>query len=123
MHWLFLFVAGFFETGWAYFLKLSYGFTQKWPIVGYALCGIIAAFFLSLSMKKLPMSVAYPCWVGIAMIGTVMVETFVWKNPVSALKIGSLLLIIIGIAGLKASSDHNASQSAAPSSETRVDTE
>jgi quaternary ammonium compound-resistance protein SugE len=53
-------------------------------------------------MKQLPLGVAYAIWVGIGVIGTSVVSMWLFGEPLSATKIASIVLIAIGIAGLKA---------------------
>ena len=56
--------------------------------------------FLALALKKIDLSIAYAVWAGMgtALIATVGILWF--KEPVSALKIVSLGLLIIGVIGL-----------------------
>lgn len=41
MAWLYLFIAGLSEVGWAIGLKYTQGFTRFWPSVGTIACMII----------------------------------------------------------------------------------
>ena len=71
MKWLMLIVAGLFEMGWAIGLKYSEGFTKFIPSI-FTIVGMIASFyFLSLSLKNLPLGTAYAIWTGIGTVGTV----------------------------------------------------
>ena len=99
--WVFLLIGGLFEIGWAISLRASEGFTKWVPIIFYGLCGIGAAFFLSQAMKQLPMSVSYTVWVGIAVMGTTIVDMVLYGEQSSPLKIISVVLIAAGVAGLK----------------------
>lgn len=52
MKWVFLFVAGLLEVGWAVGLKYSDGFTKLVPSI-YTILGMIASFhFFIVSIKK-----------------------------------------------------------------------
>ena len=55
-------------------------------------------------MRSLPLSIAYAVWVGIGMVGAVIFAVVFLKEPLSMVKVISLLLIITGILGLKLSS-------------------
>lgn len=101
MNWIILVVAGLFEIGWAIGLKYTAGFTRFWPSVGTISSMAISVALLGMAMKTLPMGTAYAIWVGIGMIGTVVAGVAFMGDPVSVLKAVSLLLIVIGIAGLK----------------------
>ena len=101
MHWLYLFVAGLFEISWAVGLKFSHGFTQIIPSV-LTVLGMIASFyFLALALKNLPLGTAYAIWTGIGTIGTVIFGIILFKEPVSAIRLFCIALIVCGITGLK----------------------
>ncbi len=105
MHWIYLFVAGLFEISWAIGLKFSHGFTQIIPSV-LTVAGMIASFyFLALALKNLPIGTAYAVWTGIGTIGTVIFGVLIFKEPVSALRLFCIALIISGITGLKMLAD------------------
>ncbi len=101
MHWMFLFIAGLFEISWAVGLKFSHGFTQLIPSV-LTVAGMVASFyFLSLALKNLPLGTAYAIWTGIGTIGTVIFGIVLFKEPVTAMRLICIALIISGITGLK----------------------
>lgn len=101
MHWFYLLVAGLFEISWAVGLKFSHGFTQIVPSV-LTVIGMIASFyFLALALKNLPLGTAYAIWTGIGTIGTVIFGIILFKEPVTALRLFCVALIVCGITGLK----------------------
>ena len=101
MAWLYLFIAGGLEVFWSTFLKLSEGFTKLWPSV-WAVVGMIASFFfLSQATKTLPMGTAYAIWTGIGTVGTVILGIVLFAEPVTAMRLGCIALIVTGILGLK----------------------
>ncbi len=101
MHWIFLFVAGLFEISWAIGLKFSHGFTQIIPSI-LTVAGMIASFyFLALALRNLPLGTAYAIWTGIGTIGTVILGIIIFKEPVSAVRLFCITLIVCGITGLK----------------------
>ncbi len=101
MHWLFLFIAGLFEISWAVGLKFSHGFSQIIPSI-LTIAGMVASFyFLALALKNLPLGTAYAIWTGIGTIGTVIFGIVLFKEPVTAIRILCILLIVSGITGLK----------------------
>ncbi len=101
MYWFYLLIAGIFEVVWAIGLKLSNGFNNI-TISILTILGMIAGFyFLSLSLKNIPIGTAYAVWTGIGITGTVILEFFLFKEPFSLLKLICILLIISGIIGLK----------------------
>ncbi len=101
MHWFYLLVAGLFEISWAVGLKFSHGFTQLVPSV-LTVIGMIASFyFLALALKNLPLGTAYAIWTGIGTIGTVIFGIVLFKEPVTAVRLFCIALIVSGITGLK----------------------
>ena len=101
MHWMYLFIAGLFEISWAVGLKFTHGFSQIIPSV-FTVAGMIASFyFLALALKHLPLGTAYAIWTGIGTIGTVIFGIILFKEPVSAMRLICIALIVSGITGLK----------------------
>ncbi|MFD0912266.1 quaternary ammonium compound efflux SMR transporter SugE [Methylophilus luteus] len=101
MAWFILVIAGLFEVGWAIGLKYTDGFSKLWPTVGTVLAMIISIGLLGLAMKTLPVGTAYAIWVGVGAIGTVILGMILFGEPATPLRIGSLVLIVAGIVGLK----------------------
>ncbi len=101
MHWMFLLIAGLFEISWAVGLKFSHGFTQIIPSI-LTVVGMVASFyFLALALRNLPLGTAYAIWTGIGTIGTVIFGIILFKEPVTAMRLVCIALIISGITGLK----------------------
>jgi small multidrug resistance pump len=73
--WVFLSIAIVSEVVATSALKSSNGFTQLWPsvivVAGYA----AAFFFLSLSLRTIPVGVAYAIWSG---VGIVLIAVIGW---------------------------------------------
>lgn len=104
MAWLTLVIAGLFEIGWAVGLKYTDGFSRFWPSVWTVLCIILSLWMLGIAMRVLPVGTAYPVWVGVGAIGTVILGIILLDEPVNAIRLFSVLLIVLGVAGLKMSS-------------------
>lgn len=101
MTYLWLVLAVVFEVGWAIAMKMSDGLTKLWPTGATIVMYLLSVVFLSLATRKLPIGVAYAIWAGsgVALIAVAGVVCF--KEPISALKVVSLGLIVLGIAGLQ----------------------
>ena len=104
MVWLIVIFAGLLEIVWAVGLRYTDGFTRLWPSVGTLLVMGVSFFLLSLAMRTLPTGTVYAVWVGIGAVGTVVVGVLFLGEPASLPRIASILLIILGIIGLKLSS-------------------
>ncbi len=101
MHWFYLFIAGLFEISWAVGLKFSQGFSQIIPSVLTVIFMIASFYFLALALKNLPLGTAYAIWTGIGTIGTVIFGILLFKEPVTAMRLVCIMLIVCGITGLK----------------------
>ena len=101
MHWILLLIAGIFEISWAVGLKISHGFSQLIPSIITVICMVLSFYFLALSLKNLPLGTAYAIWTGIGTIGTVLFGIILFKEPVTAMRLVCICLIISGITGLK----------------------
>lgn len=98
--WLFLLVAVISEVVATSALKSSEGFSRLVPsavvVVGYA----VAFYFLSLTLKTIPVGIAYAAWSG---LGIVLVAAIAWVLHGQRLDGWALLgmgLIISGVAVL-----------------------
>lgn len=103
MNWWILLVAGMLEVVWAIGLKYSEGFTRLWPSFWTALSMMLSLGLLGVAMKSLPVGTAYAVWVGIGAIGTAVMGIVLFSESASAIRLLSLLLIFVGIVGLKVS--------------------
>ncbi len=101
MAWLFLFLAGLTEIGWAIALKYSHGFTRIIPSVITIVVMISSFFLLAQSLKTIPIGTAYAIWTGIGIVGTVVLGIILFDEPISFIRLLFLSLILIGIVGLK----------------------
>jgi quaternary ammonium compound-resistance protein SugE len=101
MAWLFLFVAGLFEVGWAIGLKYTEGFSRLVPSVLTIAAMIVSLALLGLALKTLPVGTAYAVWTGIGAVGTAALGIYLFGEPATAARLASIGLIVAGIVGLK----------------------
>jgi len=101
MYWLALFFAGLFEIAWAVGLKYTDGFTRFWPSLGTALAMLASVTLLGWSLKALPLGTAYAVWTGIGVIGSALLGIVLFAESVSFMRLASIVLIMVGVAGLK----------------------
>jgi len=102
MVYLWLSLAIVFEVGWAVAMKLSQGLTRAGPAVATVVMYLLSVVFLSQATRKMDVSVAYALWAGSGVALIAIVGMWHFKEPVTALKVGSIALIVLGIAGLNA---------------------
>lgn len=100
MEWVYLALAIIFETMGTTCLKLSDGFSRLMPSLLILPTYVISFALLALAVKIVPISVAYAVWsaAGTAIIAGVGVLYF--GEPLTALKVFFLALIVIGVVGL-----------------------
>lgn len=84
-------------------LKLSEGFSHILPSIGVAIGFGVAFFCLSLSLKTLPLSLAYAIWAGVGTAFTAVIGVMIWEEPFNLATAMGILLIIGGVALLNAS--------------------
>ena len=101
MAWVFLIVAGIFEIGWAVGLKYTDGFTRLWPSVATGLALALSMILLGVAVRTLPLGTAYAVWTGIGTVGTAMLGIVLFNEPLTALRLTCIGLIVAGIVGLK----------------------
>ncbi|MFO0752413.1 MAG: quaternary ammonium compound efflux SMR transporter SugE [Thermodesulfovibrionales bacterium] len=100
MAWLSLFIAGLFETAWAIALKYSQGFTRLWPSLLTVLTMGASLFFLSRSLRTIPVGTGYAVWTGIGAVGTAILGILLFSEPATFVRLACIGLIVAGIVGL-----------------------
>ena len=104
MHWIYLIIAGLFEVVWATTMKLSHGFT-KISFTIYTIIGLaLSMFFLSIAIKRMPMSLAYPIWTGIGAVGSIIAGVIIFGDKLSPITWVFVALLLISIIGIKITS-------------------
>ncbi|HEY1077007.1 MAG TPA: multidrug efflux SMR transporter [Fontimonas sp.] len=103
MSWVYLFLAGLFEIGWALGLKLSEGFSKPWATTFTIVSLVISMSLLGMALRTLPLGTAYAIWTGIGAVGIAIVGMIWFGDGVSAVRIACIAMIVTGIVGLKLS--------------------
>ncbi|MCX7304978.1 MAG: quaternary ammonium compound efflux SMR transporter SugE [Hyphomicrobiales bacterium] len=101
MSWVYLFIAGLFEIGWAIGLKYTHGFTRLVPTVLTAVSMALSLGLLGIALKTLPVGTAYAVWTGVGAVGTAILGVYLLGEPASAGRLACIGLIVAGIIGLK----------------------
>ena len=105
--WLYLTVAILLEVAGTSCMKLSEGFTKLIPSI------LIFAFYglsfvgLTIALKKIDVSIAYAVWAGIGTALIAGIGMIYFKEPLTLVKVLSILLIIAGVVGLNLSGAKN----------------
>lgn len=97
MQWLYLAVAIVSEVIGTSALKASEGFTRFWPsaivVVGYA----SAFYFLSLTLKTIPVGIAYAIWSGVGVVLVAIIAWVVFGQALDGPALIGMLLIVAGV--------------------------
>jgi small multidrug resistance pump len=97
MQWVYLAVAIVSEVVATSALKASEGFSRLWPsaivVIGYA----SAFYFLSLTLKTIPVGVAYAIWSG---AGVALITSIAWILHGQALDLAAIMGILLIVAGV-----------------------
>jgi small multidrug resistance pump len=100
MHWIMLYAAIALEVAGTTALKLSAGLTRPSFFAGALLLYGVSFFLLALSLRTLPISVAYAIWSGLGTVLVAAIGLAVFKEPVTALRVLFFTLIVVGCVGL-----------------------
>ena len=104
MAWVYLAIAGLLEVGWAIGLKYTEGFSKLVPSALTIAAMIGSVVLLGLALRELPVGTGYAVWTGIGAVGTAILGIILFAEPATALRLGSIALIVGGIIGLKLAS-------------------
>ena len=101
MAWVYLFIAGLFEIVWAVGIKYCNEFRITVPLILVVIAMISSVVFLGLATRTIPMSIAYAVWTGIGIVGVFTYGVLILKDPISVSAIIFVIMILVGIIGLK----------------------
>ncbi|MBW8901812.1 MAG: multidrug efflux SMR transporter [Massilia sp.] len=96
-NWICLAIAILSETVATTALKASAGFTRPGPavlvVVGYGL----AFYFLSLTLRTIPLGVAYAVWSGVGIVLITAAGWFMYGQKLDAAALAGILLIVASV--------------------------
>lgn len=101
MAWVYLVIAGLLEIVWAIGLKYTEGFTRIVPSVVTIGAMVASVALLGLALRELPVGTGYAVWTGIGAVGVAILGMILFQEPATAVRLGCIALIVVGIMGLK----------------------
>jgi quaternary ammonium compound-resistance protein SugE len=104
--WQALLLAGVFEIAWAIGLKYSAGLTRPWPTLATIVALGLSFVMMSLALKSIPFGTAYAIWTGIGAAGAILLGIFLFGESADVLRVSCLILIVIGMVGLRLADTH-----------------
>ena len=97
MHYFYLALAVLGEVIGTSFLKATEDFTKLWPslivVLGYG----TAFYFLTLSLKVIPVGIAYATWSGIGIVLITVISIFLYKQVPDWPAVIGMAMIIGGV--------------------------
>jgi small multidrug resistance pump len=103
MSYIYLIGAIIFEVFGTICMKLSDGFSNILPSVGIFLFYGISFTSLTIALKEIDVSIAYAIWAGMGTVLITSIGIFWFKEPATAVKMISIVFVIIGVVGLNLS--------------------
>lgn len=85
------------ETVGTSFLYKSEEFTRLWPTIGTIICYAGAFYLLSITLRVLPVGIAYGIWSAIGIILITLIGTFIFKQAIDLPAIIGIGFIIAGV--------------------------
>jgi small multidrug resistance pump len=78
-------------------LKAANGFTVLWPSVVTAVGYVVAFYFLSLTLRTMPVGIAYAIWSGLGIIAVSIIALVLYKQALDLPALAGIALIIAGV--------------------------
>ncbi|QYA39405.1 quaternary ammonium compound efflux SMR transporter QacH (plasmid) [Macrococcoides caseolyticum] len=78
-------------------LKASEGFSKLFPTIGVIIAFVVSFFFLSLTLKTIPLNTAYALWSGLGLVLTTIISVLIWKEKLNMASIAGITLILAGV--------------------------
>ena len=97
MNWLYLGIAIVAEVIATSALKSADGFTRLVPSIVVLTGYVIAFYFLSLTLKTVPVGLAYAIWAGVGMVLIALIGWLVLGQPLDMPALIGIALIIAGV--------------------------
>ena len=79
------------------FMKLSAGFSHLLYTVGTLICYGCCFYFLAMSLKTIPLNVAYATWGGLGILLSATVGFFYFHETITPLSLLGICLIVAGV--------------------------
>jgi quaternary ammonium compound-resistance protein SugE len=105
MPWVYVLLADLFEVAWPFVLKRAAPLSRWAPLFVVLICAIPANYLLAEAVKHLPAATVYATFAGIGTAGTAIVGMLFFGESTNIGRVCSLLIIFLGLIGLKLFSD------------------
>ena len=102
LYWLCLAGAIVLEIAGTTSMKLSQGFTRTVPSVLLFVFYALSFVLMTIAVKRIDMSVSYAIWSGVGTATIALIGVLAFRESLTAVQVGSIVLIIAGVIGLRA---------------------
>lgn len=106
MAWVLLLAAIVLEVCGTTCMKISAGFTRLVPSLLLFVFYVAAFTCLTFAVKVIDISMAYAIWAGLGTALIAIIGFWYFGESVTPLKIGCIMLIIVGVVGLNLQTGH-----------------
>jgi small multidrug resistance pump len=94
------------EVGATISLRYSDGFTKPLPSVIVVVGYVLSFYLLALVLRDISVSTAYAVWAGTGTAAVAIIGMALLGEPATAVKLGSIALIVVGVIALNLSGAH-----------------
>lgn len=101
MAWIYLFLAALCEIAMGTSLKMNAGWTRPISSIVAVLSGLLSIYLLALSLRTLPVGVAYAIWTGTGAIGLMLIGSFYFQEVISPVRLVFIILTFVGLIGIR----------------------
>ena len=101
--WIWLIGAVLLEVAGTTSMKVSAGFTRFWPSVFIFVFYALSFIGLTLALKTMEVTVAYAVWSALGTAVIAVIGVLYFREAVTAVRVASLVLIVVGVVGLNLS--------------------
>jgi small multidrug resistance pump len=82
-------------------LKVSDGFTNLWAAGGTVVAYVASFYFLSLTLRTVPVGVAYAVWSAVGIVAISLIGWVAFDQRLNAAALAGMALIIVGVVVLQ----------------------
>ncbi len=100
MSWMYLSGAILFEVIGTTLMKFTDGFTRVLPSAGVVFFYAISTVLMTIAVKFIDLSIVYAIWSGVGTAAITLISFWFFNEPLSVVKVISIVLIVAGVIGL-----------------------
>ena len=95
--YLSLLAAIVFEVAGTLMLPITKEFSEKIPTIIMSICYFVSFYFLTLSLRVIPLAIVYACWSGLGVLAIALLSYFIYGQALNWQSVLGLFLIVNGV--------------------------